>query len=684
MKQNLKIIIFFLITSSFIASAYQKELNDSIQNIVNSSSSDSVKAKLLIGMARNMELSQRVDAMQIYKLALSYTKDTQRRGELQDTIGLYNWHLGNFDEALNYFKQALAVFEKTNDSIWLGKIHNNIAVVTWGLGNSIEALKNYQAALIFRKANNDKAGVARVMNNMGIIYQDWGLYNEAFKWHREALKTAFEIQDDNVIAYSYANIGTCYERENELDSALINYQIGYRHLLRWDEINKPNSFISVNIGEVYQKMNKPDSALIYFREALNFGKRVNSQNRIAIANYNIGKTYLSVNNLDSAKFFINQSYTMCIEKNYNITERDNLYVLSEIAERENNIAQAFDYFKKASALKDSLFNRDKIARFTDLQIEHFTEQQKQENLILRKNNEIQRITIRQQRFLAGGLIAGSMLVIIVLINMSIRRKALKKLNAKLEQSEKELLKVNADKDKFFTIIAHDLKSPFNGLIGITDLLATDFDYLPRENIKSMILALKESTTNIYQLLEGLLEWSQIQTGKIKYHFEKFLLKNSVEKIVDLFSTNASNKNISLEINIDESLEVYADARTTSAIIRNLLSNAIKFTTSGGKITIAAREKKDIVEIWVSDTGIGMKQEIIDKLFNIGEKISERGTAKETGTGLGLILCKEFAEKNNGKIRVESTPGKGSKFTFTLPKLNSPILKKTSPIAERLL
>jgi len=417
-------------------------------------------------------------------------------------------------------------------------------------------------------------------------------------------------------------------------------------------------------------MNKLDSALLYFHKALDFGKRINNQNRVAIANYNLGETYLAVHQPDSAKIYIKESYKIAVDKSYTSVIKDNLFMLSKIAEQENNTGLAFDYFKKATLLKDSLLNTDKVAKFTDLQIKHFTEQQRQENLLLRKNNEIQRITIKQQRILTSGLIISGLFILIILIYILYSRESFKKLNRKLEKSEKKLIRANADKDKFFTIIAHDLKSPFNGLIGITNILSSDFESFSTNEIKSMILALKESTTNIYQLLERLLEWSQIQTGKIEYYFEKIKLKNSGEEIIELFSTNAANKNIALEINIDDSIEVYADIKTISAILRNLIANAIKFTKTGGKITLTAVEKIDNIEISVSDTGIGMEQSTVNKLFNINEKVSRKGTAKETGTGLGLILCKEFAEKNRGKIWAESALGEGSKFTFTLPRSSS--------------
>lgn len=242
----------------------------------------------------------------------------------------------------------------------------------------------------------------------------------------------------------------------------------------------------------------------------------------------------------------------------------------------------------------------------------------------------------------------------------------KKLSARLEKSEKELLKTNAGKDKFFTLIAHDLKSPFNGLLGITEILSENFDQLPPEQSKKMILELRKSVSNVYALVERLLSWAQIQTGKIEYRFEKTDLFNLAEKVTEQLEASAKNKNCTLEQNIRKNSFAVADEESVLTIFRNLISNAIKYTNPGGKVKIDAKERDGVMEISVEDNGTGMSDEKLKKLFKIEKIDSKEGTARETGTGLGLILCKEFVEKNGGKIWAESEPGKGSRFVFTLP------------------
>jgi len=238
-------------------------------------------------------------------------------------------------------------------------------------------------------------------------------------------------------------------------------------------------------------------------------------------------------------------------------------------------------------------------------------------------------------------------------------KELADLNSKLEE-------INKNKDKFFSIVAHDLRSPFTGLLGFTDILSTQIESLTTDEIKTYAGHLNHSLKNVFKLLENLLDWSRMQTGKIKFTPENFNLEELIHQIVGIFQINASEKKITIEIRIESCLNVFADQDMVDIIIRNLLSNAIKFTKPGGGICIHALKKNGSVEVTVKDNGIGILPENLTKLFRIDENISTEGTARERGTGLGLVLCKEFIEKNGGQIEVVSKINEGSKFIFTLP------------------
>jgi len=230
----------------------------------------------------------------------------------------------------------------------------------------------------------------------------------------------------------------------------------------------------------------------------------------------------------------------------------------------------------------------------------------------------------------------------------------------------QLLKLNADKDLFISILAHDLRSPFTALLGLSDLLLENIHVFDVDQIKKYVKNIKNASEGTFALLEDLLKWTSTQSGKIPFKPKRLNFADICKNILKTFDISAVAKNISIKCHIDADLYVFADIDMLKTVLRNLVSNAIKFTNIGGKISIKAEEKSGVVTISVSDNGIGIKPDILAKLFDISQKQTTIGTADETGSGLGLILFKEFVEKNGGKIWAESDYGKGSEFKFTLP------------------
>jgi PAS domain S-box-containing protein len=237
----------------------------------------------------------------------------------------------------------------------------------------------------------------------------------------------------------------------------------------------------------------------------------------------------------------------------------------------------------------------------------------------------------------------------------------------LKQSEEKLKELNSTKDKFFSIIAHDLRNPLGSFKGMTELLSDSYDDFDEEERLTFLRAMKVSAENIYKLLENLLEWSRSQRGNIILDNQDLDLNLLVKNNIIFLKQIADNKKIKLINNINESIIVNADANLINTIIRNLISNAIKFTTENGSVSLSSNSDEKMTIVSIHDTGIGMSDDTINKLFRIDQNISLLGTSNEKGTGLGLILCKEFVEKHGGKIWVESKEGVGSTFSFSIPK-----------------
>jgi PAS domain S-box-containing protein len=243
----------------------------------------------------------------------------------------------------------------------------------------------------------------------------------------------------------------------------------------------------------------------------------------------------------------------------------------------------------------------------------------------------------------------------------------KKAEEAIRKYSEELRESNASKDKMFSIIAHDLRTPFNGLLAFSDILSSDFDSLTKEEIHEYIGVIKDLSQNTFNLLEKLLQWSRLQTGRMEFNPTEFPLHQIVDAVINLFTANARGKNIELIYNPDPPLNIFGDQNMINAILRNITSNAIKFTPENGSVKISALKLSDKMgEVIISDTGVGINSCDLPKLFRVEKQHSTTGTKGETGTGLGLLLCKEFVERHGGTIRVESEIGKGSRFIFTIP------------------
>lgn len=236
----------------------------------------------------------------------------------------------------------------------------------------------------------------------------------------------------------------------------------------------------------------------------------------------------------------------------------------------------------------------------------------------------------------------------------------------IKDNELRLIELNATKDKFFSIIAHDLKSPFNSIIGFSEQLVEQTKVKNYDKVNEYASMIFQSSVKAMNLLGNLMTWSQLESGRMPFNPEQFNVAGIINDVISLAKENAEQKLIQIENKISTDTMVFADKKMISTVLRNLITNALKFTQIGGRITVSSINVKKEIIFTIMDDGVGISKERIEKLFTISENSSTLGTLKEKGTGLGLILCKEFIEKNNGKIWVESIVGNGSSFYFSLP------------------
>jgi PAS domain S-box-containing protein len=279
---------------------------------------------------------------------------------------------------------------------------------------------------------------------------------------------------------------------------------------------------------------------------------------------------------------------------------------------------------------------------------------------------------------------------ISMVDITDRKEAEENLKVALDEliiSNKELalsLQLNDDKDLFISVLAHDLRNPFGVLFGYTELLLGDIHTLTISEIENLVAEIYNSSQNTFNLLEDLLKWARARTGKFPFEPQKISFKYIYEEIVKILNPNAITKNIGFTCSAPEDITIIADVDMLKAILRNLVSNAIKFTNTNGKIKLSAEKVNQDILFSVSDNGIGIDQDRLKKLFDISQFNTTLGTAKEKGTGFGLLLCKEFVDKMGGRIWVESEIGKGSVFYFTIPTTTEPHTENIASNSEEAI
>lgn len=254
------------------------------------------------------------------------------------------------------------------------------------------------------------------------------------------------------------------------------------------------------------------------------------------------------------------------------------------------------------------------------------------------------------------------LLLLVLVALLIIQKRYLKINAEV----KELRRLNATKNRFFSIMSHDLKSPFNSLMGFTEMLTLHAESMDTSQVINYSQIVHQTTRRLYLLVENLLHWSRAQLGTTQYKPERLDLNALTENIVNLLRLNAQEKDIVISFKLESGLTAFGDTDLYGTVVRNLISNSIKFSPVGSVVYVAGKPAGADIEIMISDTGVGMSKGQIDNLFQLGQPVSTPGTLNEKGTGLGLLLCKEFIEINKGTFWIKSHPGKGTQARFTLP------------------
>ncbi len=602
------------------------------------------------------------------------------RGEIGDSVGMgvsYNntgfifWMASQYDSAIIYFEKALELRENLPQKEFLASTCNNIGTVYYNWSIYDKALEYYLRALAIQKELGNDQSVAITLTNIGLVYDETSQTQKAFEYYKESLPYAISAGDSQTIGYVYNSIASAFVPIN-IDSAAYYYK---KSLDFYKSVNYVGGEILAlkGLGNIEEQKNNFSAAKDYYYRILRLAEDQGIRIRIAEIYLLLGKVYLYETNLQIAKNFFLKSIEIAEEISLKNYPRDGFLYLSEIYDKTGNVDSAYAAFKQYEKYNSEINDADMQRRLSDLKSSFELERYKRSVQAQIYKNEKQRIylviTIVGLLFLAftAVILFRSLSKIKRINNLLVQKNELiEGQKSELNYKNEELTESNVAKDKLFSIIAHDLKSPFNTLLNFSAFLREDYFELTDDERLDYIKELEGTTKNTYELLENLLFLSASRTGRLDFNPSAINLKEMIDSVLELYASQTKGKSITIKNNISCAIKVFADSNMLKIVLRNLLSNAVKYCDDNGEITLNAELKNERVIISVEDNGIGMDDATQTNIFNINVVRSKMGTGGEKGTGLGLGLCKEFIEQHKGKISVESEKGKGSKFSFYLP------------------
>jgi signal transduction histidine kinase len=617
----------------------------------------------------------------------------EEKGSLLEQVAEIYRHLGNIRESIRYTEMAMVHFEKIQFRRGLANGYTNLSIIYRRLSIHDRALEYALKAYRLWTEEGDAQGICSATNNIGLLYKRLNRNGEAMEYFQKCLEKA---REDNVKTY----IATALNNMADLLGVAQKYEtaIAYSReaISIYEKTNNLSGLLGCykNLGNFYFEEGNLADAEVYFHKLNDIASETKNRWYQAVGLLNLGKLYLELRELDVSGDFLLKALDVSVELADKDLELSIHSLLIELYEFQNDYKQANNHAIASIHLRESVYNEDIKSKITEVINFNNVEQKERRIELLESEKRINKLELERQRaeldvlnngktinalrlekeryfryLMLGLALPFCMLLLTLISRFQIIRKnqaLLEYKNQQINQKNAQLEELNSSKDKLFSIIAHDLRSPISSLMSLVEILNKDFDKFSREEIQSYVKDMEGASQATFKLLENLLEWASLQIRKIDINPQSHPIKSLVDSVVSVLKPIADNKHIRMEINLPHDMQIYADGHMTSTVIRNLVNNAVKFTPENGQIEIYAQQKDGRAHIQIKDTGVGIHPEVLPKIFRVEGTRSTRGTNGEKGNGLGLILCRELIEKNNGTIQVESEIGKGTSFTITLP------------------
>ena len=629
-------------------------------------------------------------------LAVAY-RNINKQNE-QAELANYNFLLSDlqlrtaqYDSSDSSLNKALKFYQKTQSFEEIILVYNKLGQLYYIQENYKNAMIFYLKALQQAEQLNNNSEIANCYINISNVLSVQVNYTAAIKYLQKAA-TIFVLQKDSFnLAVCYNNLAANYIQQDSLTDAL-KYLTNAAEMHVSLKNQKGLAASYLNMGIVQSKTEQYNLAIQNFEKALNINLQLNDKFRISTCLSNLSITYLKINDYSKSASISEQGLKLSKEINAFDAQRIFYTNLSIAYDSLKQYKKSLYYYQLQKQLDDSLLNTELRKQVLELEAKYQNEKKEDDIQILTKDNLLKNSQLERNRSLQLYLTVIVVLVFLLLLVLygffqnrvktakilTTKNSELEKLNLELQKTGVELKELNATKDKFFTIIAHDIQNPLSAYRAITKTLSTQFFEINEEQKLVYINKLYKSSENLNLLFKNLLQWSTSQTGKIAFNPQEIDLEILSFKAISVLEESAENKNILLKLEILPTTFAFGDVHMVTTILLNLISNAIKFSGTDCSIIIKSELEEKYLKIVIEDHGIGIQAEEIMLLFDSGYDTKNIGDSKEKGSGIGLVLCKEFAERNGGQIGVTSELGKGSKFYFTLPLYSSKIENKTDP------
>jgi len=656
--------------------SYTEAQLDSLKTVYNTTKSDSIKLKIALNFLNDYEVSDPDSnyafALHVQQLAESQ-KDSATLGFVNQYLAVLSTYRGDNYKALQFGLDALKYYEKAGNAQAVATIWNNLGESYFELDLYNEAYDYYNKSLNKYQTIPDSLGITVATYNVGRVLKAMGQLDKAKEFIKDAKHLSETIGDVAGIPYALHDLGEIYLLEGKLDLALKtlldalevceeNKDVLELYTLMPEILNK--------IAIVYRKKKNFNEALKYHDKALEYYDKLSNESGMAETYLGKGRTLATSGNLSQATRLLNTGLSMAIDEKNKGLEVDFYEELSRLYQDKKDYQKSLEFYKKFKVLGDSLYSEKKSEQFAQLQIKYETQKKDIEIALLNQREDQRQSQLKNEEFLRNILVvilAFTAVLLVTLYRSGERRKKINELlvvhQKEIEAKSKELEGLLELKDKFFSIVSHDLRSPINALVGILDML--DEGHLTQEELIQVTQSLRIRLNNTRKLLDNLLDWAMVQMNEIEIKNEPHSLQHIVEENLTFFR-EVNDKDISFFNKVEE-IKVVADKNMLDLVIRNLISNSIKFTEEKGTVEVYTETKGADLIVCIKDNGIGMTPEQVNKVFDNKLIYTTPGTSNEKGTGLGLRLCKEFVDRMGGSIWVESEEGKGSIFKFTVKK-----------------